>query len=119
MGFSRQEYWSGVPLPSPIHLKTYIINFLSLFNESYCFKEDYSQRIFFCVSFDPEIKIRDAKTRWKMFQDGRSILRSKFKLDPNRNKSVFRNKSDQKQSPCMKTIADKRLNGLYIIESIT
>ena len=22
MGFSRQEYWSGVPLPSPIILKT-------------------------------------------------------------------------------------------------
>ena len=20
MGFSRQEYWSGVPLPSPVHL---------------------------------------------------------------------------------------------------
>ena len=22
MGFSRQEYWSGVPLPSPFHIKT-------------------------------------------------------------------------------------------------
>ena len=22
MGFSRQEYWSGVPLPSPIHIHT-------------------------------------------------------------------------------------------------
>ena len=28
MGFSRQEYWSGVPLPSPIYiyLRTYIFN---------------------------------------------------------------------------------------------
>ena len=25
MGFSRQEYWSGVPLPSPIHLTIYKI----------------------------------------------------------------------------------------------
>ena len=24
MGFSRQEYWSGVPLPSPIHVYTHI-----------------------------------------------------------------------------------------------
>ena len=24
MGFSRQEYWSGVPLPSPIHTLLYI-----------------------------------------------------------------------------------------------
>ena len=24
MGFSRQEYWSGVPLPSPIHTHTHI-----------------------------------------------------------------------------------------------
>ena len=24
MGFSRQEYWSGVPLPSPIHLLAFI-----------------------------------------------------------------------------------------------
>ena len=26
MGFSRQEYWSGVPLPSPIVLLGYIIH---------------------------------------------------------------------------------------------
>ena len=25
MGFSRQEYWSGVPLPSPIHMLVFII----------------------------------------------------------------------------------------------
>ena len=25
MGFSRQEYWSGVPLPSPIH---YLLDFI-------------------------------------------------------------------------------------------
>ena len=24
MGFSRQEYWSGVPLPSPLHLTSWI-----------------------------------------------------------------------------------------------
>jgi len=24
MGFSRQEYWSGVPLPSPLNLETHI-----------------------------------------------------------------------------------------------
>ena len=24
MGFSRQEYWSGVPLPSPIHTLLYV-----------------------------------------------------------------------------------------------
>ena len=24
MGFSRQEYWSGVPLPSPTHIYTYM-----------------------------------------------------------------------------------------------
>ena len=25
MGFSRQEYWSGVPLPSPLYDSTYVI----------------------------------------------------------------------------------------------
>ena len=25
MGFSRQEYWSGVPLPSPLYTVVYII----------------------------------------------------------------------------------------------
>ena len=25
MGFSRQEYWSGMPLPSPIHLLVFLI----------------------------------------------------------------------------------------------
>ena len=25
MGFSRQEYWSGVPLPSPIYSYSYLI----------------------------------------------------------------------------------------------
>ena len=24
MGFSRQEYWSGVPLPSPLHVLTFL-----------------------------------------------------------------------------------------------
>ena len=30
MGFSRQEYWSGVPLPSPEWRSTFILNLLSL-----------------------------------------------------------------------------------------
>ena len=29
MGFSRQKYWSGVPLPSPIYLPTYLYLFLT------------------------------------------------------------------------------------------
>ena len=29
MGFSRQEYWSGVPLPSPFHLS----NLLQMLND--------------------------------------------------------------------------------------
>ena len=28
MGFSRQEYWSGVPLPSPMNIYTYIYNWI-------------------------------------------------------------------------------------------
>jgi len=30
MGFSRQEYWSGVPLPSPIDDKEYLKTKLKL-----------------------------------------------------------------------------------------
>ena len=30
MGFSRQEYWSGLPLPSPISLSTYIYIYQSI-----------------------------------------------------------------------------------------
>ena len=42
MGFSRQEYWSGVPLPSPIHsllfltTKLYIVTTASSGKESIC-----------------------------------------------------------------------------------
>ena len=31
MGFSRQEYWSGVPLPSPIYTHTYIHTYISIY----------------------------------------------------------------------------------------
>ena len=34
MGFSRQEYWSGVPLPSPIYMCVYIYNFLTVLGYS-------------------------------------------------------------------------------------
>ena len=30
VGFSRQEYWSGVPLPSPIHVRPFNISLLRL-----------------------------------------------------------------------------------------
>ena len=35
MGFSRQEYWSGVPLPSPLFSPTKHINFMRARNPSY------------------------------------------------------------------------------------
>ena len=33
MGFSRQEYWSGVPLPSP---GSELVNIIKAVRESYC-----------------------------------------------------------------------------------
>ena len=36
MGFSRQEYWSGLPLPSPPKQLIHIINIIVFFN--YIFK---------------------------------------------------------------------------------
>ena len=40
MGFSRQEYWSGVPLPSPKISPTYIKNVCQLkFKDAVCLKE--------------------------------------------------------------------------------
>ena len=45
MGFSRQEYWSGVPLPSPHHLETQIYMYMDckhyiygLYTHTYIFK---------------------------------------------------------------------------------
>ena len=35
MGFSRQEYWSGVPLPSPVGFKSAILLFCFLFVQSF------------------------------------------------------------------------------------
>ena len=35
MGFSRQEYWSGVPLPSLIHGTTPYFSFSSYFSKRY------------------------------------------------------------------------------------
>ena len=35
MGFSRQEYWSGVPLPSPQDTLL-LLNFLNIFFNPYC-----------------------------------------------------------------------------------
>ena len=38
MGFSRQEYWSGVPLPSPICIYSHILNQSSVDGNLSCFK---------------------------------------------------------------------------------
>ena len=38
LGFSRQEYWSGVPLPSPRAVCTYFIFHVSITMLSYCVK---------------------------------------------------------------------------------
>ena len=36
MGFSRQEYWSGVPLPSPVHISTIVVSYVVHNNNSLC-----------------------------------------------------------------------------------
>ena len=46
MGFPRQEYWSGVPLPSPdgiIERPNLFFYFLKLFNKAFYFVLEYSQ----------------------------------------------------------------------------
>ena len=40
MGFSRQEYWSGVPLPSPVIILN-VLHFLILFYLQYILGEFY------------------------------------------------------------------------------
>ena len=41
MGFSRQEYWSGVPLPSPTHqLKTGWSNWKFKENNTICYLQE-------------------------------------------------------------------------------
>lgn len=72
---------------------------------------------FFLCPSTQKLKLEILKLGGKCFKMLDQSLGSKFKLDPDRNKSVFRSKSDQKQSPCMKAMADKRLNGLYVVES--
>ena len=37
MGFSRQEYWSGVPLPSPLRLYTGLLNKKDWVQKNWCF----------------------------------------------------------------------------------
>jgi len=57
MGFSRQEYWSGVPLPSPtVHLKI-------------------TQ---YCLSAIPQYKMKSFKLK-KM---GKKIVKRKKKKEP-------------------------------------
>jgi len=53
MGFSRQEYWSGVPLPSPIKYYTtlYIFTLLSL---TVVFLDSSVDKEFACNSGDAE-----------------------------------------------------------------
>ena len=42
MGFSRQEYWSGVPLPSPIILNTYFSRYSFWFSCIICLSSYFS-----------------------------------------------------------------------------
>ena len=51
MGFSRQEYWSGLPCPPPISMYTYIKNNHCFF--AVCILTEYS--IFF-LAILPELK---------------------------------------------------------------
>ena len=59
MGFSRQEYWSGVPLPSPLHC--YTIAIPALFCYLYCLFSSNSWLLIFvchqivCVSYNLQI----------------------------------------------------------------
>ena len=53
MGFSRQEYWSGVPLPSPTDTIQYFINFyhmiFNIFHYKKCFSECLCEAICQCL----------------------------------------------------------------------
>ena len=56
MGFSRQEYWSGVPLPSPYYVHISVESFIlynSYFKVSLCLSHHicYCCVCFFCVIF--------------------------------------------------------------------
>ena len=53
MGFSRQEYWSGVPLPSPLPMKCQFLNFKYL-NKFYT--SNYSRNL--CFKFQSVILTR-------------------------------------------------------------
>ena len=49
MGFSRQEYWSGLPLPSP-ETKTKIIQFME--RETYCPSRQHSMDLRYVFKYD-------------------------------------------------------------------
>ena len=53
MGFSRQEYWSGVPSPSPNMLSRLVITFLS---RSKCFLISWLQSLSAVILEPPKIK---------------------------------------------------------------
>ena len=69
MGFSRPEYWSGVPLPSPSISLVYLINFYIL-----CFQFYLTQNIFyFLLLFDQWVRHHDLQRimllSWQTFED--------------------------------------------------
>ena len=48
MGFSRQEYWSGLPLPSPFYklaLPIFTVSFEMDYNPLYSDEEEVSERL--------------------------------------------------------------------------
>ena len=53
MGFSRQEYWSGVPLPSPVVLLYMYLNFIKMITFSSCSSNYLSLSIYYAFKNHP------------------------------------------------------------------
>ena len=53
MGFSRQEYWSGMPLPSPIYIYVYMC--VCVYVYIYIYTHTYIYMYIWCMKLNNEI----------------------------------------------------------------
>ena len=73
MGFSRQEYWSGVPLPSPIRMPSNV-QIIILFSKNRDSFHSYSIWFFFSIGKNIIIFTWNSKGHWRAKQYSRCVL---------------------------------------------